>query len=101
MFRLMADRRCIILQLYSVIGGIILLKYGPFLFFIYPEWCAVVFGVITSLALAQLRASYVRQIYGGIAMGVAAVAVINALSLANVSSWLDSHVCEVLIIAWS
>jgi hypothetical protein len=62
MFRLMADRRRrIILQLYSVIGGIVLFKYGPFLFFVYPEWCAIVFGVMTLLSLAQLRESYVGK----------------------------------------
>ncbi|KAI9460459.1 hypothetical protein BJY52DRAFT_1425892 [Lactarius psammicola] len=59
--------------LYSFIGGILLFRYGPFLFFIYPEW----------------------QIYGGIAMGVAAVAVINALSLAN-KSYIWTRTCTVL-----
>ena len=61
MFRLMADRRRIILQLYSAIGGILLFRDGPFLFFKYPEWCAIVFGVMTLFALAQLRASYVGK----------------------------------------
>ena len=26
------------IQLYSFIGGILLFHYGPFLFFVYPEW---------------------------------------------------------------
>ena len=79
----MADRRRIILQLYSIIGGILLFRYGPFLFFVYPEWCALVFSAM--LALAQLRC-LCRQIYGGIAMGAGAVAVLNVIAFANVSS---------------
>lgn len=58
MFRLMADRRRIILQLYSTIGGILLFRDGPFLFFTYPEWYAI---VMTLFALTQLRASYVGK----------------------------------------
>ncbi|KAH9044617.1 hypothetical protein EDB85DRAFT_2070747 [Lactarius pseudohatsudake] len=59
--------------LYSLVGGIILFRYGPFLFFVYPEW----------------------QIYGGVAMGVAAVAAINAISLAN-KSYIWTRACTVL-----
>jgi len=62
-----------IIFLYSLIGGIFLFHYGPFLFFVYPEW----------------------EIYGGIAFAVAAVALISALALANRSSvW--SRACVVL-----
>ena len=32
----------IALQLYSAVGGIFLFKYGPFLFFVYPEWYGIV-----------------------------------------------------------
>ena len=40
------DRTIIItLQLYSLVGGIILFKYGPFLFFVYPEW----YGIASTL----------------------------------------------------
>jgi len=35
----------ITLQLYSLVGGIILFKYGPFLFFVYPEW----YGIVSTL----------------------------------------------------
>lgn len=50
-----------IILLYSLIGGIILFHYGPFLFFVYPEW----------------------QIYGGIAFAVALVAAMTILALGN------------------
>jgi len=59
--------------LYSVIGGIVLFKYGPFLFFVYPEW----------------------QIYGGIAMAVGGLAATNAISFAN-RSYIWSRACTVL-----
>ncbi|KAI0308090.1 hypothetical protein B0F90DRAFT_1680079 [Multifurca ochricompacta] len=62
-----------IIFLYSFIGSILLFKYGPFLFFVYPEW----------------------QIYGGIAMGVAAIAAINAVALAN-RSYIWTRACTVL-----
>ncbi len=48
-FRLEPDRCTIILQLYSVVGGIFLFKYGPFLFFVYPEWYDII-STVTSLA---------------------------------------------------
>jgi hypothetical protein len=51
-------------KLYSVVGSIILFKYGMFWFFVYPEW----------------------DIYGGIGMAVGAVALINIFALSNVSS---------------
>jgi hypothetical protein len=61
MFRVMADRHRIILQLYSTIGGILLFRDGPFIFFKFPEWCAIVTGIMTLFALAQLRASFVGK----------------------------------------
>jgi hypothetical protein len=40
------DRSIIItLQLYSTVGGILLYKDGPFLFFVYPEW----YGIVSTL----------------------------------------------------
>jgi len=62
-----------IIFLYSFIGGIFLFKYGPFIFFVYPEW----------------------EIYGGIAMAVAGTALINALAFAN-RSYLWSRACVAL-----
>ncbi|KAH9968680.1 hypothetical protein BC827DRAFT_1257704 [Russula dissimulans] len=62
-----------IIFLYSFIGGIFLFKYGPFLFFVYPEW----------------------EIYGGIALAVAVTALLNALALAN-RSYVWSRACVVL-----
>jgi len=47
---------------YSLAGGVFLLHWGQFIYFVYPEW----------------------QIYGGIGMGVAAAAMINILALANI-----------------
>jgi hypothetical protein len=46
---------------YSLAGGIFLLLIGQFLFFVYPEW----------------------QIYGGIGLGVMALAVITAVALST------------------
>jgi hypothetical protein len=45
-----------ILQLYSVVGGVFLFKYGPFLFFTYPEWYGIVWALcdITSLICIDL-----------------------------------------------
>jgi len=62
-----------IIILYSAVGGIFLFKYGPFLFFVYPEW----------------------QIYGGVAMAVAGIAVLTALALSN-RSYTFSRACVVL-----
>jgi hypothetical protein len=53
-----------IILLYSFIGGIILFHYGPFLFFVYPEW----------------------EIFGGIAFAVALVAATTILALGNRSN---------------
>lgn len=64
---------CILIAVYSIAGGIFLLKYGEFLFFVYPEW----------------------QIYGGIGLGVALVAVVNAVALSN-GSYVWIRVCKFL-----
>jgi len=63
----------VFMALYSIAGGIFLLKYGQFLFFIYPEW----------------------YIYGGIAMGVGALACVNAIALSN-RSYIWTRVCKFL-----
>ncbi|KAI0274937.1 hypothetical protein BC834DRAFT_965399 [Gloeopeniophorella convolvens] len=62
-----------IIFLYSIIGGIVLFRYGQFLFFVYPEW----------------------QIYGGIAMAVGATAAINAIALSS-RSYIWTRVCKFL-----
>jgi len=51
----------VVITAYSIAGGIFLLMYGQYLFFVYPEW----------------------QIYGGIGLGVAAAAVISIFALSN------------------
>jgi len=63
----------ILIAVYSIAGGIFLLRFGQFLFFVYPEW----------------------QIYGGIALGVALVAVINVIALSN-HSYIWIRVCKFL-----
>jgi len=63
----------VVIAAYSLAGGLFLLMRGQFLFFFYPEWF----------------------IYGGIGMGVCAVAVINLLALAN-SSYIWTRVCKFL-----
>jgi hypothetical protein len=50
-------------QIYSIVGGIFLMKYGQYFFFLYPEW----------------------YIYGGIGMAVGAVAALNVVALSTVS----------------
>ncbi|KAH9982761.1 hypothetical protein BGW80DRAFT_1264862 [Lactifluus volemus] len=59
--------------LYSLIGGILLFHYGPFLFFVYPEW----------------------EIYGGVALAVAVTAALNALALGT-RSYVWSRACAIL-----
>ncbi|KAJ6623121.1 hypothetical protein B0H10DRAFT_2213808 [Mycena sp. CBHHK59/15] len=49
------------IAVYSLAGGIFLLVYGQYLFFVFPEW----------------------QIYGGIGLGVMALAVIEILALST------------------
>ncbi|KAI0081118.1 hypothetical protein K474DRAFT_1682203 [Panus rudis PR-1116 ss-1] len=51
----------VVIALYSIAGGIFLLKWGQYLYFVYPEWL----------------------IYGGIGMGVGAAAVVTILALSN------------------
>ncbi|KAG9076798.1 hypothetical protein FS749_011375 [Ceratobasidium sp. UAMH 11750] len=51
----------VVLSLYNLIGGILLLKFGQYIYFLYPEWF----------------------IYGGVSMGIGAVAILNILSLSN------------------
>jgi len=63
----------VIILLYSVAGGIFLLRWGQYLFFIYPEW----------------------QIYGGIALGVGVVALVTILALSN-RSYIWTRVCKFL-----
>jgi len=50
-----------LILLYSAVGGIVLFKWGQFLFFVYPEW----------------------EIYGGIAMAVAGLSLVTIFALAN------------------
>lgn len=56
--------------LYSIAGGVFLLRDGQFLFFNYPEW----------------------QIYGGIGVGVGALAVVTIVALSN-RSYVWSRAC--------
>jgi len=63
----------VVIALYSIVGSIILFKWGAFLFFIYPEWF----------------------IYGGIGMAVGAVAIINIFALSN-RSYIWTRVCKFL-----
>lgn len=51
----------VVIAAYSIAGGVVLLRVGQYLFFVYPEWF----------------------IYGGIGLGVAAVSIINCFSLSN------------------
>jgi len=60
-----------IIVLYSVGGSIFLFKYGDFLFLTYPEW----------------------EIYGGIGMAVAALALINVVALSN-RSYIWTRACK-------
>jgi len=55
---------------YSFAGGLFLLRDGQYLFFVYPEW----------------------YIYGGIGVGLAALCVINVITLSN-RSYTWSRVC--------
>ncbi|EIM92697.1 uncharacterized protein STEHIDRAFT_89915 [Stereum hirsutum FP-91666 SS1] len=59
--------------IYSIVGGIFFFLWGPYFFFIYPEW----------------------QIYGGIAMAIGAVALINVIALSN-KSYIWTRVCKFL-----
>ncbi|KAL7285613.1 hypothetical protein ACG7TL_000717 [Trametes sanguinea] len=57
--------------LYSLAGGIFLLNWGEYLFFVFPEW----------------------QIYGGIGIGVAVAAALSILALSN-RSYIWTRVCK-------
>jgi len=63
----------LLISVYSIAGGIILLEYGMFLFFVYPEW----------------------DIYGGISLLVALVAIVNLIALSN-RSYIWIRVCKFL-----
>jgi len=63
----------VIIALYSIAGGVFLLIRGQYLFFTYPEW----------------------YIYGGVGLGVAAVAIINIFALSN-RSYIWTRVCKFL-----
>ena len=60
----------IFVALYNLAGSILLFRYGPFLFFDFPEW----------------------QIYGGIGIAVVAICVINVIALSN-TSYMFTRVC--------
>ncbi|KAG8804276.1 hypothetical protein FRC16_010605 [Serendipita sp. 398] len=63
----------VVIAAYSLAGGLFLLMSGQYLFFVYPEWF----------------------IYGGIGVGVCAVACINAITLSN-RSLVWARVCHFL-----
>ncbi|KAI0931467.1 hypothetical protein AcW1_001139 [Taiwanofungus camphoratus] len=62
-----------IIFLYSIGGGVFLLEWGQYLFFTYPEW----------------------QVYGGIGLLVAVIALIGILALSN-RSYMWTRVCKIL-----
>ena len=75
------------LQLYSIAGALFLFIKGQFFFFNYPEWYAEYSETPFALIYVyRFIFGSIRQIYGGIAMGVAACAILNILALSNVSS---------------
>jgi hypothetical protein len=61
----------VIIFIYSIVGGIFLMKYGQYFFFLYPEW----------------------YIYGGIGMAVGAVAALNVVALST-RSYIWIRVCK-------
>ncbi|KAI0660522.1 hypothetical protein C8Q70DRAFT_932809 [Cubamyces menziesii] len=61
----------VVMFLYSLAGGIFLLNWGQYLFFVFPEW----------------------QIYGGIGIGVAVAAALSILALSN-RSYIWTRVCK-------
>ncbi|EPQ60156.1 hypothetical protein GLOTRDRAFT_52078 [Gloeophyllum trabeum ATCC 11539] len=63
----------VVIAAYSLAGGLFLLIDGQYLFFEFPEW----------------------QIYGGIGVGVCALAVINIFALSN-RSYIWTRVCKFL-----
>jgi hypothetical protein len=77
---------CIILELnlwmqaYSIAGGVFLLIDGNYLFFTYPEWQDP-FVSPSKHTCAHLP---IRQIYGGVGVGIGVLAVLSILALSNV-----------------
>jgi hypothetical protein len=63
----------VVIAAYSIAGGLFLLIDGQYLFFNFPEW----------------------QIYGGIGIGVASLAIINIFALSN-RSYIWIRVCKFL-----
>lgn len=61
------------IALYSIAGGVFLLMYGQYIYFLYPEW----------------------QIYGGVGIGVGALAVITIFAFSN-RSYIWTRVCKFL-----
>jgi len=61
------------IAVYSLAGGLFLLMYGQYVYFVYPEWF----------------------IYGGIGIGVCALSVINMITMSN-RSYTWSRVCHFL-----
>ncbi|KAG8966173.1 hypothetical protein FRC03_012363 [Tulasnella sp. 419] len=61
----------VIIALYNITGAVFLFNWGIYLYFIYQE----------------------PQIYGGIAIGIAAVAIVNIVALSN-RSYIWSRVCK-------
>ena len=72
------------IQLYSLAGGIFLLNWGQYLFFVFPEWLAK--EPCNALRRPWNLLVIYRQIYGGIGIGVAVAAALSILALSNVSS---------------
>jgi len=61
------------IALYSIAGGVFLLVFGQYIYFVFPEW----------------------QIYGGIGIGVGVLAVITIFALSN-RSYIWTRVCKFL-----
>jgi len=62
-----------IIGIYSIVGGVLLLKYGEFIYFRYSEW----------------------YLFGGVSLFVALIAWVNVFALANESA-VFSRVCRFL-----
>jgi len=63
----------VVIALYSFAGSLFLLRWGQYIYFVFPEW----------------------YIYGGIGMGVMALAIINVFALYN-CSYVWVRVCKFL-----
>src|SRR5258708_14773100 len=75
-----------LLQVYSLAGGLFLLRAGQFFFFIYPEWSVgvQVLQLRRLITRAWCSTFVFRFIYGGIGVGVCALACIQMITLSNV-----------------